>query len=1122
MWGAAISKRRFPGPRFSLLCVAAAALLLPNAQVAANTGECEGGYNLGAIFFSDYSIADSELDAFATLVKSAIAKVLKGQVSVRANCVPASNYGQSVHVRMWTTAPPNSDTFVYDRAAVLVKASVEGGTLAIPGISASQLHWDPDGVTATSTQTSTATSLAPTTKTPCQGFNVGAIVFDIYNRDSYLASYDESTFNTRVLAKARLYLQAAEPKVETAIKCSYVTYGAHGSKDGKGLRVNLVIDSPDTVSVSVHEAFLQVRKELVAQINTGNFMVLRIDTKEPARAAGYDGDVTDYITTTATTTITTTETTSQTTTGTSAYTPKLYSVPAGDNVVYFGVPLGVNCRSEANGLTYLLGTCLPDHGVVGCDTVEGAGEGGASLQLLADHGGSASCQKTANAISDLLREITGPASSLKLKMKCSSYKHLYMEGSEAEGVEAVAALGNAVEAYFAGTIFGCEVTTMTTSATSTQSSTVSTTATTISTSATSTVTTTASSSATSSVSSTATTSQSTTGSSTETTTMTSTPSTRSTTASTTATTTASSSATSSVTSSAKSTETSTATTTATSPTSTITKTTTTTTVTTTTTPTTTPMFGYCNGAEDPDTCFIEFKETACTGALKEYVRKLCPAMCNSCVTTTQTSTATSTITSTVTTTTSTITTTTSTTITTITTTTTITSSSTTTTSITGTTQTSTTRTTTTKSTTTISTTTSVTWTTTTTSTTRTIDPCLDTVGLGVISFAVYDKDSLGDAGEEEFARSVLVEANWQLSRAGYSTRITCTEVSYGSINVRLGANPASGTTENHMLSALFLESMVAAGTFEVPMVGSRSETVQPALWSRAYSDVVDESYTLPTATTTISTDSGSDGDESTSEGLTSSQTGWIVVGAMLLGIAILGFFIAGLVWKHQKEASGGIYGTQGNVKVSSPATLSRQVSATADVYPDYKAGILTSEQTRSQPPVPRPLSFTPGQISRQVVSSMSQRELPLPPGTTLFGAVSPEGLSPMTSQPGSPGSPGFTGIDAGGDFFVGAGNSGLYAQSYPIMQVGGLSHYAIATESAAVATPMPLNVRRAQESNLDQSMTNMQSMIGQLMREDDVDSSYMDMDGEIGSAVNDPGHHFYPTGPGSVLPNTML
>lgn len=391
-------------------------------------------------------------------------------------------------------------------------------------------------------------------------------------------------------------------------------------------------------------------------------------------------------------------------------------------------------------------------------------------------------------------------------------------------------------------------------------------------------------------------------------------------------------------------------------------------------------------------------------------------------------------------------------------------------------------------------------------------------------FTVYNKDSLGDSDENTFARSVLVEANWQLSKAGYTTRITCTEVSYGSLNVRLGANPSSGTASNHVQAALMLEGMVTSGSFEVPMVGSRTETVKPEMWSRVYSDIVDDSYTLlPIATTTLSSEAGKAfGDEDTPL-----PTGWIVVGAMLVAVAILGFFIAGLVYKRKQEKHGTVKPhANGAAAVYGRGTLSQPVTAQSHEHPDYQKGAMTSGgQQRSRTPFPRPLSFVNANNSRPG-TQMSNRTLPqiptvnqaamaLPPGVSMFGAPSPP-MSPMSSIPQSP-----MGVDAGMDFFQDSAHTENAALNASHLSISGMSNYAIATESGALASPLPPRLpRHAEESNLDQSMTHMQTMLGQLMRDEDVDSSYMDMDGELESA--DQGQHFYPVGPGSMLPMTML
>lgn len=450
---------------------------------------------------------------------------------------------------------------------------------------------------------------------------------------------------------------------------------------------------------------------------------------------------------------------------------------------------------------------------------------------------------------------------------------------------------------------------------------------------------------------------------------------------------------------------------------------------------------------------------------------------------------------------------------------------------------------------------------------------MGTVGLGAIAFTVYDRDSLGDSDESAFAKSVLVEANWQLSKAGYTTRITCTEISYGSIIVNLGANPNSGTTTNHVQAALMLEGMVAAGTFEVPLVGSRTETAKPELWSRLNSDLVDDLYVLlPPGgiTTTLPTQpagaaAGSEESSEEEELLEPLPTGWIIVGAMLLCVAILGFFIAGLVYKRKQQSSAGMVkpNADGSVAVYSQGSMQRPVTAQKDEHPDYRKGIITTGgQQRTVTPFPRPLSFNNGNSNNNnyrsrpgTPSAMSNRALPLvpatttqsalPPGVSHFGAPSPPGVShfgapsppmspfgapspamlPIGSSPQSP-----MGIDGGMDFFqessynVAGDNASAAGNNFDVshMSIAGLSNYAIATETAGRASPLPQRLpRHAEESNLDHSMSNMQTMLGQLMRDEDVDSAYMDMDGDMEESA-DPGNHFYPSGPGSLLPMTML
>lgn len=413
---------------------------------------------------------------------------------------------------------------------------------------------------------------------------------------------------------------------------------------------------------------------------------------------------------------------------------------------------------------------------------------------------------------------------------------------------------------------------------------------------------------------------------------------------------------------------------------------------------------------------------------------------------------------------------------------------------------------------------------------------------------MYDRDSLADSDEREFARSVLVEANWQLSRAGYTTRITCTEVSYGSIIVNLGASPNTGTTANHVQAALMLEGMVKAGTFEVPLVASRTETTKPELWSRVNSDLVDDMYVVPIGTTTVAPAYGVESVTNDEPMLEPLPTGWIIVAVMLVCVAILGFFIAGLVYKRKQQSPAGMVSpnANGSVAVYSQGAMQRAVTAQDHEHPDYHKGIITSSgQQRSTTPFPRPLSFVGSNYSSSNNNGpqtlTSHRALPqipttnhgvLPQGVSLFGAPSPP-MSP-TSLGSSPQSP--MGIDGGMDFFQeslyngvaddpAAGNAASQLHTSHL-SIGGLSQYAIATEpTLAVSSPLPHRLpRHAEESNLDHSVSNMQTMLGQLMRDDDVDSSYMDMDGEMESVDEfaDPGNHFYPKGPGSVLPMTML
>lgn len=172
-------------------------------------------------------------------------------------------------------------------------------------------------------------------------------------------------------------------------------------------------------------------------------------------ADGWNTDSVSFPSTTHTSTGTSTITTTRTSTATTLPMGKVgcANVP-GDPNGYVTITNAQDCGYQSAAINSILEGCPKEYGAVSC---HGLSDGTA---LLSVDGGSAVCRKTAAALSDVIREYTGPLGSTVATIHCASFRHLYLGSASACGT-AAAVLNQIFDEHLAGTFHNCSVTTQT-------------------------------------------------------------------------------------------------------------------------------------------------------------------------------------------------------------------------------------------------------------------------------------------------------------------------------------------------------------------------------------------------------------------------------------------------------------------------------------------------------------------------------------------------------------------------------------------------------------------------------------------------------------------------------------
>jgi hypothetical protein len=274
---------------------------------------------------------------------------------------------------------------------------------------------------------------------------------------------EQEFFADGVLNHANLWLGLAN--VNTKIYCTFFEQietglGRRGRRGGYQIKVILASEEA-TVGTYSHAV-----DTLSAKVISKNFIVkLKDDT--PLLAIDFENLM-------LSTTFTTTGTSTGTTTVTTGTFGKVECVAENSNNQWLlGISAGSKCSHQLDALNDVLSECPANgHGTLVCTDVI---HGNNKYQVLSDKGGGNKCSKTGAALTNVVREFSGPLNGMEPVITCASFTQLQVAATSLQECTKVAEVINAVfDAYLEGTFINCEVTTQTTTASTTVTSTSST------------------------------------------------------------------------------------------------------------------------------------------------------------------------------------------------------------------------------------------------------------------------------------------------------------------------------------------------------------------------------------------------------------------------------------------------------------------------------------------------------------------------------------------------------------------------------------------------------------------------------------------------------------------------